>query len=326
MRIFVAGATGVIGRRLVPMLVADGHGVTAMTRSADKATAIEAQGAEAAVTNVFDAERLTEAVGAARPEVVIHQLTDLPAAMNPRKAETELAGNDRVRTEGTANLVAAARAAGASAFIAQSIAFAYRNDGDGLKTEADPLALEAAWPWRRSVEALRDLETATTDTEGLRGVALRYGFFYGPGTSFDPAGGSTAHMVRKRRYPIVGSGGGVFSFVHVDDAARAAVLAAEGDASGVFNVADDEPAPLRDWLPVYAEAIGAKPPRRIPAFIARLAAGKQTAELATELRGVSSAKAKRELGWEPRYPTWRTGFATAGSDEAPASQAAGASA
>ena len=264
MRIFVAGATGVIGRRLVPMLVANGHRVTAMTRSADKAPAIEALGAEAAVTDVFDAERLTEAVGAARPEAVIDQLTDLPAAMNPRKAETELAGNDRIRTEGTANLVAAARGAGASAFVAQSIAFAYAYDGDGLKTEDDPLALDAAWPWRRSVEAVRELETATTGTDGLRGVALRYGFVYGPGTSFDPAGGPTAEMVRKRRYPVVGRGGGVFSFVHIDDAARAAVHAVEGDASGVFNVADDEPAPLRDWLPVYAEAIGASPPAECP--------------------------------------------------------------
>jgi 2-alkyl-3-oxoalkanoate reductase len=308
------------------MLVANGHNVTAMTRSAEKAAAIEAMGAEAAVTDVFDAERLSEAVGAARPEAVIHQATDLPPAMNPRKAETELAGNDRIRTEGTRNLVAAARAAVTSAFVAQSIAFAYRNDGEGLKTEDDPLDLDAPWPWRRSVEALRDLESATTGTEGLRGVALRYGFFYGPGTSFDPAGGPTAAMVRKRRYPIVGSGGGVFSFVHVDDAARAAVLAVEGDASGVFNVADDEPAPLRDWLPVYAETIGAKPPRRAPAFVARLVAGKQMVELATELRGVSNGKVKRELGWEPQYPTWRTGFATAGSDAAAASRIAGASA
>jgi 2-alkyl-3-oxoalkanoate reductase len=323
MRVFVAGATGVIGRRLVPMLVADGHRVTAMTRSASKAPAIEATGAEPAVSDVFDAERLTEAVVAARPEAVIDQLTDLPAAMNPRKAETELAGNDHIRTEGTRNLVAAARAAGASAFVAQSIAFAYRYDGDGLKTEDDPLDLDAAWPWRRSVEALRDLEAATTGTEGLRGVVLRYGFFYGPGTSFDPAGGSTARMVRKRWYPIVGNGGGVFSFVHIDDAARAAVLAAEGEAFGVFNVVDDEPAPLRDLLPVYAEAIGAKPPRRIPAFIARLAAGKQAVELATKLRGVSNAKAKRELGWEPQYPTWRAGFAAAGSDGTPTRQTAG---
>ena len=326
MRIFIAGGTGVIGRRLVPMLVARGHNVTAMTRSAEKAPAIEAMGAEAAVSDVFDAERLNEAVGAARPDAVIHQLTDLPAAMNPRKAEAELAGNDRIRTEGTRNLVAAARAAGTSALVAQSIAFAYRNDGEGLKTEDDPLGLDAPWPWRRSTNALRDHESATTGTEGLRGVALRYGFFYGPGTSFDPADGPTAEMARKRRYPVVGRGGGVFSFVHIDDAARAAVLAAEGDASGVFNVADDEPAPLRDWLPVYAEAIGAKPPRRVPAFIARLAAGRQMAELATELRGVSNEKAKRDLGWEPRYPTWRAGFATAGSDEGPAPQTAGASA
>jgi nucleoside-diphosphate-sugar epimerase len=326
MRIFVAGGTGVIGRRLVPMLVAHGHTVTAMTRSADNAPAIEAMGAEPAVSDVFDAERLAEAVGAARPEAIIHELTDLPKAMNPRKAETELAGNDRIRIEGTHNLVAAARAAGASGFVAQSIAFAYRNDGEGLKTEDDPLDLGAAWPWRRSVEALRDLEMATTGTPGLRGVALRYGFFYGPGTSFDPNDGSTAEMVRKRRYPIVGSGGGVFSFVHIDDAARATVLAVEGGASGVFNVVDDEPAPLRDVLPVYAETIGAKPPRRVPAFIARLLAGKQAVALATELRGVSNAKAKRELGWEPRYPTWRTGFAAAGSEEAPSRQTEGASA
>jgi nucleoside-diphosphate-sugar epimerase len=297
------------------MLVANGHSVTAMTRSADKAPAIEAMGAEAAVTDVFDAERLSEAVGAARPEAVIHQLTDLPKEIDFRKVETQLAGNDRIRTEGTRNLVAAAQAAGVSTFVAQSIAFGYRNDGDGLKREDDPLDLEAEWPWRRSMEALRDLEDATTSTDGLRGVVLRYGYFYGPDTVFDPAGGSTAEMVRKRRYPVVGGGGGVFSFVHVDDAARAAVIAVEGGASGIFNVVDDEPAPVREWLPLYAAAIGAKPPRRLPAFVARLLAGGRLVALATQQRGADNAKAKRELGWEPRFPSWRTGSLGSRNDE-----------
>ncbi len=306
MRIFVAGATGVIGRRLVPMLVERGHSVTGMTRSAAKAPEIEAMGAEAAVVDVFDAARVNEAIGAARPEVVIHQLTDLPRDINLRKPETEFAGNDRIRSEGTANLVAAATAAGTSAFVAQSIAFAYAAGGQGLKTEDDPLDLDAPWPWRRSTEALRDLEQATTRTPGLRGVALRYGYLYGPGTVFDPDGGSTFARVRRRVYPVVGDGGGVFSFLHVADAARAAVVAAEGHASGIFNVVDDDPARLREWLPAYAEAIGAKAPRHAPAWLARLIAGKQAAALATTLRGADNGRAKRELGWEPAHPTWRT--------------------
>ena len=311
MRVFVAGATGVIGRRLVPMLVAAGHEVTGLTRSPERASAIEAMGAQATVADVFDAARLAEAVVNARPDVLIHELTDLPNAIDYRNAEEQLAGNDRIRQEGTPNLVSAAEAAGASAFVAQSISFSYRHDGDGLKTEDDPLALDAEWPWRRSVEALDALETATLEFKG-RGVVLRYGFFYGPGTYYDPADGSTAAMVRARRYPVVGKGSGVFSFIHVDDAARATVAAAEGDASGIFNVVDDEPATLRDWLPAYAEALEAKPPRRVPALIARFAAGKQAVDYATRLRGASNAKAKRELGWQPDHPTWRaSGLAAA---------------
>jgi nucleoside-diphosphate-sugar epimerase len=308
MRIFVAGATGVIGRRLVPMLVAGGHEVTGMTRSAAKAPVLEAMGAEPAVADCFDEERLTEAVVAARPDVVVHELTDLPQAMNPRKAETQLAGNDRVRSEGTPKLVAAAEAAGASAFVAQSIAFSYRPDGGAVKSEEDPLDLDAPWPWRRSNEALRDLETATLGFQG-RGVVLRYGWFYGPGSGYDPDGGLVAGMVAKRRFPVVGDGGGVFSFIHVDDAARATVIAVErDDVSGVFNVVDDEPAPLRDWLPVYAEAIGAPRPWRVPVFVARLVAGKMGVLTTTQTRGADNAKAKRELRWEPERPSWRTGF------------------
>jgi nucleoside-diphosphate-sugar epimerase len=301
MRAFVAGATGVIGRRLVPMLVAAGHEVTGLTRVRSRVPAIEAMGAQALVADVFDAARLAEAVVNSRPDVVVHQLTDLPKAIDFRKAETELAGNDRIRQEGTRNLVSAAEAAGAKAFVAQSIAFAYRNDGEGLKTEDDPLALDADWPWRRSVDALATLERATLEIKDARSVVLRYGFFYGPGTAYDPADGSTAAMVRARRFPIVGKGGGVFSYIHVDDAARAAVAAVEGDAGGVFNVVEDDPVALRDWLPVYADALNAKGPRRVPAFIARLAAGKQAVDYATRLRGVSNAKAKRELGWAPQH-------------------------
>lgn len=318
MRIFVAGATGVIGRELVPMLVERGHSVTGMTRSASRASEIESTGARAAIVNVFDPERLNEAIGAARPEAVIHQLTDLPRDIDFRKAETEFAGNDRIRTEGTHNLVAAALAAGASAFVAQSIAFAYRADGEGLKTEDDPLDLDAPWPWRRSTRAVRDLEEATTRTPGLRGVVLRYGYLYGPGTVFDAQEGSTFARVRRRGYPVVGSGGGVFSFLHVEDAARAAVVAAEGGASGTFNVVDDEPAPMREWLPAYAQAIGARSPRHVPAWVARLIAGKQAIGLATQLRGADNARAKRELGWEPVRPSWRDSGLGAVARTAPA--------
>jgi nucleoside-diphosphate-sugar epimerase len=283
------------------MLVAGGHQVTGLTRSEARAPGIEAMGARAAVADVFDAARLAEAVVKARPHVVVHELTDLPKAIDYRNAETEFEGNDRVRREGTPNLVSAAEAADASAFIAQSIAFAYRSDGDGLKSEDDPLDLDSEWPWRRSVEALHALETATLEFKGDRGVVLRYGFFYGPGSAYDAGEGSIAEMVRKRRYPVVGRGAGTFSYIHVDDAARATVAAVEGDAAGVFNVVDDQPAPLREWLPAYAEALGAKPPRRVPAFIARLVAGNQAVGFATRLHGASNAKAKRELGWTPEH-------------------------
>jgi nucleoside-diphosphate-sugar epimerase len=284
MKIFVAGATGVIGRRLVPMLVGAGHQVVAMTRS-----------------------ELKERVVAAAPEVIVHELTDLPPNVDPRKMEEQLAGNDRIRSEGTRNLVSAALAAGARRIVAQSIAFAYAPVGGLVKSEEDPLFDDAGWPFSRSVEALHDLERAVTETEGIDGLVLRYGFFYGPGSSYAP-GGYWAGEVKRRRFPIVGRGGGVFSYIHVDDAAAATVAAVERGSPGIYNVVDDEPAPLREWLPAYAEAIGAKKPFRIPKFIARLMAGSYTAGMATSLRGASNEKAKRELGWTPRYPSWRQGF------------------
>ena len=307
MRVFVAGASGVIGRRLVPMLLERDHHVTGMTRSAEHAERLRESGAEPAVCDVFDADDLRAKVGAASPEVVVHELTDLPAALDPRKMAEQLEGNDRLRDAGTRNLVRAALAAGARRIVAQSIAFAYGHTGEGLKTEEDLLFDDAPFPWARSVKALHALEDAVTKTEGIEGVALRYGFFYGPGSAYAPDG-HWAREVGRRRFPIVGRGSGVFSFIHVDDAAAATVAAVERGSPGIYNVVDDEPAPLREWLPAYAEALGAKKPRRVPKWIARIAAGAYATQLATELRGASNARAKAELGWEPRHPTWRQGF------------------
>jgi 2-alkyl-3-oxoalkanoate reductase len=305
-KVFVAGASGVIGRRLVPMLVERGHEVVAMTRSPEKAEQIRAMGATPAIRDVFDAEGLRAEMVSAAPEVVVHELTDLPEDVDPRKAAEQLAGNDRIREEGTRNLVGAALAAGARRMVAQSISFVYRMDGS-LKTEDDPLFDDAPFPWSRTVGAVHALEDAVTRTEGLEGIVLRYGFFYGPGSTYAP-GGYIAREVQRRRFPIVGRGSGVFSFVHVDDAAAATAAAVERGEPGIYNVVDDEPAPLREWLPAYAEALGAKKPRRVPKFIARLMAGAYTAQLATELRGASNARGKAAFGWEPRYPSWRQGF------------------
>jgi nucleoside-diphosphate-sugar epimerase len=305
--VFLAGATGVIGRRLLPMVLAAGHEVTAMTRSAEKSAGLREAGATPAVCDVFDAEGLRAAVAAASPEVVLHELTDLPQNIDPRKMEEQAAGNDRIRTEGTRNLVAAAVAAGARRVVAQSIAFAYPPTGSGLKAEEDPLWDEAPWPWSRSVDALRELEGMVTGTDGIDGLVLRYGFFYGPGSSY-ASDGYYAGEVRRRRFPIVGKGTGVFSYIHVDDAAAATVAAVERGGPGIYNVVDDEPAPMRDWVPAYAEAIGAKPPRRVPKWLARLVAGPYAAGMATQLRGASNAKAKADLDWQPRYPSWRQGF------------------
>jgi nucleoside-diphosphate-sugar epimerase len=306
-KVFVAGATGVIGRRLVPMLVERGHQVTGMTRSPEKADEIRAMGAAPAIRDVFDAEGLRAEIGNAAPDVVVHELTDLPADVDPRKAAKQLEGNDRIREEGTRNLVAAAVAAGARRMVAQSIAFVYEMDGDALKTESDLLFDDAPFPWSRSVRAVHALEDAVTRTPGLEGVVLRYGFFYGPGSSYAP-GGYYANEVKRRRFPIVGRGSGLFSFIHVDDAAAATTAAVERGRPGIYNVVDDEPAPLREWLPIYARAVGAKKPMRVPKFAARLVAGAYTTRMATELPGVSNERAKSELGWQPRYPSWRQGF------------------
>ncbi len=311
MKVFFAGASGVIGRQLLPMLLAEGHEVTAMTRTPEKAEHLRAAGAEAAVCDALDPAALTAAVSAANPDAVIHQLTDLSlltdpkVASNPRRMGSAYELNDRLRTEGTANLVAAADAAGAKRIVAQSISFAYA-PGPGLRTEEDPLNDAAPAPFDASVKALHALEGAVTGASA-EGLVLRYGFWYGPGTSF-ASEGATAELVGKRRYPVVGSGAGVFSFVHVDDVVGSTMAALERGQRGIYNVADDDPAPMRDWLPVYAEALGAKPPRRIPLWLAKIVAGEFTAFMTTSMPGVSNEKAKRELGWQPRWPSWRSGF------------------
>jgi 2-alkyl-3-oxoalkanoate reductase len=307
MKVFVAGATGVIGRRLVPQLVEAGHDVVGMTRSETKTEALGRAGAQGVVCDVFDLAALRTAVTAAAPEVVVHELTDLPAAMNLRRASEQLAGNDRIRTEGTANLVSASLSAGVRRIVAQSIAFAYAPVGGPIKNEDDPLYLDAPPPWSRSMRAVSELERLVTETDGIEGVALRYGFFYGPGSSY-ASDGSLAREARRRRLPIVGGGSGIFSFIHVDDAAAATVAAVEGSSRGIYNVVDDDPAAQREWVPRYAEALGAKKPFRVPVLLARLIGGKYGVMLASQLRGASNDRAKRELGWSPRYPSWRQGF------------------
>jgi 2-alkyl-3-oxoalkanoate reductase len=308
-RVFVAGASGAIGRPLVPQLIAAGHEVTGMTRSDERAAAIRDAGANAVVCDAFDADAVRSAMAEVRPEVVVHQLTSLPDRLDFRKKDVYDPTN-RVRTEGTRNLIDAALTVGARRMVAQSIAFAYVPEGGRVKTEDDPVLEEAGGAFASGVKALAEMESAVTGTPDLEGVVLRYGFFYGPGTYY-AEDGSTAQDVRKRRQPVVGKGTGVFSFIHVDDAAAATVAAVERGAPGIYNITDDEPAEFREWMPVYAEAIGAPKPMRIPAFIARLLAGKEVATFALDLRGASNQKAKRELGWEPRWKSWRQGFAEA---------------
>jgi nucleoside-diphosphate-sugar epimerase len=304
--VFVAGASGAIGRPLVPRLVAAGHEVTGTTRFEERAERIRAAGARAAVVDVFDAERLRAEVLEAAPEVVVHELTALPARLDFRDPET-YAPTNRVRTEGTRNLLDAALAAGACRFVCQSIAFAYRPGGSRLKTEDDPLLDDIPGPFGGAVRALREMESMVLGAEGIDGLVLRYGFFYGPGTQYAPDGAQVEDM-RRRRMPIVGRGTGMFSFIHLDDAADATVAAVDRGAPGVYNITDDEPAELREWVPVAARAAGAPRPLRVPVWLAKLVAGKEAAAFATGLPGASNEKAKRELGWEPAHPSWRTGF------------------
>jgi 2-alkyl-3-oxoalkanoate reductase len=305
MKVFVAGASGAIGRLLVPQLVAAGHEVTGMTSKTENVVPVEGAGATAVVCDALDPEAVGAAIREARPEVVISQLTRLPREYNPRKID--YGPTNRARAEGGHNLIEAARAAGVRRFVTQSIAFIYAPEGGMIKDEEARPWTDAPEPFRSGAGPTLEHEREATQTPGLDGIVLRYGQFYGPGTYYGPDG-NIAEQVRRRRFPIVGRGEGMFSFIHTEDAASATVASLEGGAPGIYNIVDDEPAPLREWLPVYAGVLGARRPRRVPTFLARLAAGPFAAAFATQLRGASNAKAKRELGWEPRYPSWRQGF------------------
>lgn len=307
MRVFVAGASGAIGRPLLPQLVAAGHEVTGMTRREERMEEIGAAGATPVKCDVFNAQELHDALQKAEPDVVVHLLTALPPRIDYRAKEDPLAPTNRVRTEGTQNLIAAARAAGAGRIVAESVAFFYAPQGDWVKSEEAPLNLGAPEPFGGAAKALADMERQVGEAGGMDGLALRYGWLYGPGTFFDRDGSQTEDAL-KRRLPVVGRGDGTFSFVHVEDAAGATVAAVERGAPGAYNVVDDEPAPMREWVPVFCEAIGAKKPRRVPAWLARLVAGPAAAATATQLRGASNAKARRELEWAPRHASWRQAF------------------
>jgi 2-alkyl-3-oxoalkanoate reductase len=303
MKVFVTGATGAIGSRLVPQLVERGHEVIGTSRSAERADRLRAQGADPVVLDVLDREAVQETVAAARPDAIVHEATALSGLRDLKNFDEAFAETNRLRAEGTDVLLAAARKAGVERFVAQSFAgWPYARENGTVKTEEDPLDPAPVPTMRETHEAIRHLEEAATDA---RGIALRYGGFYG---SPDDA---QLELVRKRRFPIVGDGGGIFSFIHLEDAAAATVLAVERGAPGVYNIVDDEPAPAREWLPVLAEIIDAKQPRRVPRWLARVAAGEAAVVLMTESPGVSNAKAKRELGWTLRYPSWRGGFRAA---------------
>ncbi len=307
MRVFVAGASGAIGRPLVRQLLAAGHEVTGMTRREERAEGIRAAGATAVVCDALDATSLEIAVRGAAPEVVVHELTALPPRLDYKAKDDPLAATNRLRREGTRNLVAAAKAAGARRLIAESVAFFYAPEGDWVKDEEEPLFLDAPAPFGHAAAALADLEQQVLGAKGIEGIVLRYGWLYGPGTYYAHDGSLTEDAL-KRRAPIVGKGTGTFSFVHVEDAASATVAALDHGSSGAYNVVDDDPATMREWAPTFAEVVGAKKPLRVPVWLARLVAGAGAVSMATQLRGASNAKAKRDLGWQPRYSSWREGF------------------
>lgn len=308
MRIFVAGATGAVGKQLVPRLLAAGHRVVGMTRSEEKQAALWEMGAEPTVADALDPGQVAEAVAAAVPDVIVHELTAI-STLDVRHFDRSFAPTNRLRTEGTDHLLSAGRAAGVRRFVAQSFAgWPQGRTGAGIKSEEEPLDSAQPPEMRESWEAIRHLEAAVTGAEWTEGIVLRYGGLYGPGTSLTP-GSEQFEMVRRRKLPVVGNGAGIWSFVHVADAAEATVAAIERGRRGVYNVVDNEPAPVSEWLPGLAAAIGAPKPRRVPRWVGRLAVGEAGVAMMTEIRGASNAKARRELGWEPRHASWRQGFA-----------------
>lgn len=307
MRIFVAGATGAVGRHLVPQLVNRGHSVVGLTRTPAKAGLLRDLGAEPVIADALDQKAIHAALTAARPDVIVHQLTDLKGASDLRKFDRAFANSNRLRTTGTDYLLAAARDCGVKRMVAQSFCgWPYARVGGYVKTEDDPLDDNPPQEHRGTLDAIRYLEHAVTTTPGITGVALRYGGFYGPDTGvFDPA---MIEQIRKRRMPLIGGGTAWWSFLHIADAAEATALAIER-GEGVYNIVDDDPAPVHDWLPELTAMLGAKPPFRVPAWLGRLAAGEHIVVMMTESRAGSNAKATQELGWSPRHRSWRQGFA-----------------
>jgi nucleoside-diphosphate-sugar epimerase len=306
MKVLLAGASGALGTELLPRLVAAGHEVVATTRTPSKQEAIRAAGARPVVLDALDPEAVACVVAAAEPEVIVHQLTALSAALDLRHFDRSFEQTNRLRTEATDHLLAAGRAVGVRRVIAQSYAgWPYGRAGGPVKTEADPLDSTPVAGMRRTLAAIRHLEQAVV---GAGGIVLRYGGFYGPGTSLGP-GGEHLDLVRRRRFPIVGDGGGVWSFVHIADAAAATVQAVSRGRTGIYNIVDDEPARVAVWLPALAATLGGKPPLRVPRWLGRVLAGDVAAVMMTEVRGASNEKAKRELGWQLAHPSWREGFA-----------------
>src|SRR5580692_85453 len=303
MRVFVAGASGAIGTWLVPQLIEHGHEVIGTFRSPGNAERVRALGAEPLALDLLDSPAVREAVLKAQPEAIIHQATALASVRFGRGLDRSFAATNRLRTEGTDALLAAARETGVRRFVAQSFAsYRYAREGGPVKTEDDPLDPSPPAMARETNAAMRHLDEAVT---AAGGIALRYGGFYGA------ANDGLVKPVRKRQFPVIGAGEGISSFIHLDDAAAATVLALEHDGAGLYNIVDDEPAPMREWLPALASALGAKPPRHVSLWLAGLVAGKGAVMMSVESRGASNAKAKRELGWTPRYPSWRQGFIAA---------------
>ena len=310
MRVLVAGATGAVGRRLVPELVARGHNVVGTSRTRENAAGLRSLGATPAVLDLLDPTAVGDLVSRTEPEAIVHEATALSGISDIKHFDRSFEMTNRLRTAGTDALVAAARDAGVRRFVAQSFAgWPYAREGGPVKTESDPLDPEPVDAMSESLEAIRHLEARVTEANG---IVLRYGALYGEPDD------AQVEVVRKRRFPVVGDGEGVWSFVHLDDAASATALAVERGEPGIYNVVDDDPAPVSEWLPAMADALGAKPPRHVPRWLAQIVAGEVGVVLTTEVRGASNAKAKRELGWTLRHPNWREGFRTAYSTTAEA--------
>ncbi len=309
MKVFVAGATGAIGRELVPRLVEAGHEVHGMTHRPENRALLEELGATPVVADALDGAQVAAAVAAAEPDAIVHQLTAI-GDVDTRHMERSFAMTNRLRTEGTDHLLSAGQAVGVERFVAQSHIMAYARTGGAVKTEEDPDDRAPTAGIRPNQDAIAHLEEAVLGAAWTEGIVLRYGWFYGPGTSM-ARGTEQAEMIRKRKFPVVGDGGAVFSFIHVADAAAATVAAIESGTRGTYNVVDDDPATVAEWLPALAGELGAKPPRRVPRFVGRLFAGETGVVMMTELRGASNAKAKRELDWRPAHPSWRNRLASA---------------